>query len=1113
MCNSGLPVDRGAWLDARVEARDREGRAHAVDPRFSVVLEASAGTGKTRVLVDRYVNLLRAGIDPGNVLAITFTRKAAAEMRERVLSTLRDAASRGEIPPAEWRDLRERMGDAAIGTIDAFCLSLLREFPLEADLDPGFAVADETELPHLIDESLDRALRIGRALACSDDRVALVFSQLTEWQVRSGLGSLLDRRLVARDILSRYLVSAPEDLDLATVTRRATGALLEVFGAMPGGLDRLIETGPPEPGFVLLAKGLIALERGVRAGELDPAAVSGIFARAREHFLRQDGHLRSALKYGKARFATEADWRAHRTLVTDHGEAVRNVLLSFRRDLNVLVSRGVWRLFEIADEEYRRTLDAHALLDFSDVLRHTLRLLGQMEEFSQSRFRLESRYHHVLVDEFQDTSRAQWDLVELLVQSWGEGAGLAGSGPLEPSIFIVGDRKQSIYGFRDADVSVFQDATRFLEALRPGSDVRKSISRSHRSVPALLAFVNDVCADIEKTPARSDGFRYDEQDRFPLGDQIAGQDEALGLVLAMSSRACAELTAAEISRLLSDRVPVRDRDTGLARPIRPGDIAILFRSRQSHREFEEALERRGITAYVYKGLGFFDADEVKDVLALIWYLADPTSDLRAAAFLRSRLVGLSDEGLRTLAPHLAASLSADVASGALPALDSADALRLEGSRHACRRWLPLVDRLPPSELLDLILSESSYAVELRGPRLRQASENLKKVRALVRRIQNRGYATFARIAEHVDRLALGDESNAVVDAVDAVSLMTIHASKGLEFPVVFVVNLARGTGGRRDPIRVRLSPSDRTPAVEVGDFQDEREGVEPPTDEEETKRLVYVAFTRARDRLYLGSSVEEENIRPARGSLAEVLPPVLLSRFVTGQTSGAVQWRASSGKVHSFRLCTDAHQPASTRAEAPVTLPCDFVPLLDRTVQRRTVGEMVGGGALPPGTFLGPRSDSLAGTVVHRLLQRVGLDHGLSADELRGLVPGLLRPGEGDEVPEMEEWADGVAAVCRALSSRPDVRAAYGSGERWHEVPFTMREGSGIVRGTIDCLVRTGAGGVTILEFKTGRRRPEHLEQVELYGRAAGALFPGVAVDALLVYSEAAWPLEGAQGA
>jgi ATP-dependent helicase/nuclease subunit A len=251
------------------------------------------------------------------------------------------------------------------------------------------------------------------------------------------------------------------------------------------------------------------------------------------------------------------------------------------------------------------------VLDFSDVLLRALALLRQMEEFSRSRYRLESRYHHVLVDEFQDTSRAQWELISLLVQAWGEGAGLATSGPLLPSIFIVGDRKQSIYGFRDADGSLLAEAGRHLELLRPEGDVRRSISRSFRSVPGLLAFVNDLCHDIDKAPGRRDGFRYEEEDRFPIELPTPKEPtpnaltSILGIVARETPEDCAEDVAAEIARLIADETPVRDRDTGVRRPVRPGDIAVLFRTRDSHREFESALERRGIAAFVYKGPRLF----------------------------------------------------------------------------------------------------------------------------------------------------------------------------------------------------------------------------------------------------------------------------------------------------------------------------------------------------------------------------------------------------------------------------------------------------------------------------------------------------------------------------
>ncbi len=1107
-----LPFDGpGENVAAPPAAPDSMARARAVDPRFNVALEASAGTGKTRVLVDRYINLLRAGVDPSNILAITFTRKAAAEMRERIMATLRAAAARGEIAPARWRELRDRTGDIAISTIDAFCLSLLREFPLEADLDPAFSVADDTELPRLVDEALDRALRICRAAARDDETVALAFSQLGERRVRAGLAGLLNRRIVAPDVLAKYLAaSRAADLDVATASRRAGAALIAVLDSMRGGFDGFLESGPLEPAFLLLARNLRRLRASVHReatleatleAALDPSAVQAMFTRTREHFLTQDGDPRMRSPYPKAAFAVETDWRTHRDLVVTHAEAVARVSAAYRRDLNVLVSRGIWRMFRIADAEYRQTLDAHAVLDFSDLLLRALDLLRRMDDFAQSRYRLESRYHHVLVDEFQDTSRAQWELVSLLIQSWGEGAGLAHTGPLQPSIFIVGDRKQSIYGFRDADVSVLREAARHLDGLRPDGDVRRTISRSFRAVAPLLAFINDVCHDIDKASGRRDGFEYGDTDRFPVdGESAAGGDEALGVVLADTPEACAEITAAEIARLLSAGATVRDRDTGVSRPIRAGDIGILFRTRESHREFEAALERRNIRSYVYKGLGFFDADEIKDVLALVWYLADPVSDLRAAALMRSRLFGISDEALRLLAPNLSDALWAGTPPGALVTLDPVDRRALTEAREATRRWLALVDRMPAAELVDLILSESAYAFELRGPRFHQARENLKKIRSLMRRIQNRGYGTLARMAAHLDRLAVGDEANAAIDALDAVNLMTVHASKGLEFPVVFVVNLARGSGSRRDSVRVTADSSGEGGSVAVGDFQSDADDDHAAKEREETKRLLYVALTRARDRVYLGTALKEGRILPARGSLAEVLPPSFLDHFA--MAADRIEWRASSGRVHRFRVCAAAPRGdagathASLLPEAPgPAVESDFTPL--------GTGDACVAPTPPAAGEHTGQSDRIVGTLVHRILQHCGFDSAGGTTVTRDTVVRMLRHEEiaaASAERTATELADAAVDIYRAIADRPDIRALYMAGDRLHEVPFTMRLDGAVLRGTIDCLVRTAPHRMTVLEFKTGRPRDDHQAQLDRYRQAAGRLFPGVTIDAHLVY-------------
>ncbi|HEV8393359.1 MAG TPA: UvrD-helicase domain-containing protein [Vicinamibacterales bacterium] len=1128
-----LPFDEGDdSLESRLDERDRAARARAVDPRFNVALEASAGTGKTRVLVDRYLNLLKAGVDPVHILAVTFTRKAATEMRERILSSLRVAAERGEIPATRWRELRDRTGDIAVSTIDAFCLSLLREFPLEAGLDPGFSMAEETEVPRLIDESLDRALRACRTVAREDENVALVFAQLGDRRAKAGLAALLSRRLVAPEALRRYLAQGPPEWTVATVAARGASALRDVVGGMRGGLAAFLGSGPAVAQFQLLARHLQVL--GAARGEPTAAAVHAAFARARLYFLTQEGTARKTLPRAakKSTFRSKADYERHRDLVIGHAPSIVAAYASYRRDLNALVARGVWRMYAIAERQYRATLDAHAVLDFPDVLLYTLKLLGQMEEFSQSRYRLESRYHHVLVDEFQDTSRAQWELVSLLVRAWGEGAGLAYQGPLEPTVFIVGDRKQSIYGFRDADVAVLGEAGRAIAQLRPGGDVRRSISRSFRSVPALLAFVNDVCADIDKLPERTDAFTYGEDDLFPVAPPSldSARDTrphpALGLVAGPDVETCAATTAAEIAALVHDGVTIRDRDTGVPRPIRPGDVAILFRTRESHREFEDALALAGLPSYVYKGLGFFDADEIKDVLALLWYLAEPGSDLRAAAFLRSRFVRLSDEALRRLAPGLADALADSVRRGgpsgpngesAAPPLEAADAARLAAARASSARWRARADRMPPAELVDLILHESAYGIELRGARFQQARENLKKFRALLRRIQNRGYSTLGRIASHLDRLAVGDESNASLDATNAVNLMTVHAAKGLEFPVVFLVNLARGTGNRRDYIRIGGGQSSAAASVAVGDFVSEYDEDAQAREREETKRLLYVALTRARDRLYLSSVLKEGRLVAGRGSLAEVLPPTLLDCFAMAAAGLPAEWRAASGQSHAFRAAgpattqvdpafADVREPDVRGPGSALSEPGDHddLDVLDAvpSVRRATDVDMATGEGAPAAEASGSESERVLGTVVHRLLQALGTAPGASAEDAPSMALRLLRPDEAAGLADREAFAARAASVYQALCAHPEVRSLYAAADILHEVPFALRQDGAVVRGSIDCLVRLGPADVTVLEFKTGRPRPEHTGQVALYASVAERLFPGATVVPKLIYTD-----------
>ena len=1108
--------------DAPPPTPDQAAREFAVDPANDVVLEASAGTGKTRVLVDRYVRLIEAGVDPRHILAMTFTRKAAAEMRDRVLALLRRRASEGGLDPARWRDLRDRAGDIEISTIDAFCFGLLREFPLEAGVDPGFDIADETEMARFANDALDLTLRAARGLVIDDETVRLLFTRVKLPVLREAIASLLDRRQVALPAVAHFVArqaSAPT----------AAGAGLRFVNRLRDRLDgtshrpALLNDGPVgAPEFAWLRADLTTLAdlaaalSGPDVQPEAPARVQQLRRRLERYFLTKSGEPRKKIagEFGPSQFTSADARRRHEQSVQALAPGIREEFDRLDADINVLLARGLLRLLTIAADRYERLLEEHALLDFAGMLARAVALLTRQEEFARSRLKLQARYHHVLVDEFQDTSRLQWRLVELLIDAWGEGEGISDA---PTSIFVVGDRKQSIYRFRHAEVTLLDEAARKIGALRGERPVRQAITASFRAVPELLAFVNAAAHEIQSSQVLDERFVYGEADRFDVPAVSPGAlrdgEPVLGVVSTASMPDAAAAVAVEIERLLATAL-VRDR-SGPSRPAKPDDIAILFRARAGHRQFEEALESRGIRTYVYKGLGFFDAPEVQDLQALLRFLAQPESDLRTAEFLRSRFIRVSDTALTRLAPAFSAALIGAEDPDRIAALDEHDRPVLAQARGSVARWLALVDRVPAGELVDLVLRESAYAFEMRGRRLDQARENVKKVRALVRRVENRGYATVGRLAEYFDTLRAGDESNAIVEAAGAVNLMTIHAAKGLEFPIVFVVNLHVGGRGRPGGFSVIDRGPDGSPEVAFNTSEATR--LEELREAEELRRLFYVAITRARDRLYFTAEVDGKGrLRRSVRSLASLLPASLGDVFTAAASGTSVDqdwagrnrtdWDTPQGRF-AFRIC---RPPLSKTEPAPVAEAGHSWPSLATLPaplesDARTLTPVTGAStATTPAVQRRATSrERLTGTVVHRLMQR-RLGRTLDASALTSLVPSLLRSTETVDIDDLDALAADAVALYVRLREQDDLTRLIASGRCEYEVPFSFeppdRPGD-LVRGVIDCLVWTPAGA-TVIEFKTGVPRAEHSTQAGVYARALAAVLDVDEVDVRVVYAE-----------
>ena len=1066
---------------------DQRARDFAVDPRNDVVLEASAGTGKTRVLVERYVRLMEAGVSPRHILAITFTRKAAAEMRDRVLDELR---RRSQVPEDFARDIQ-------ILTIDAFCFGLLREFPLEADVDPGFQIADETAAARFANEALDLTLRAARALLVGDEPLRLLMTRVKPPVLRTALAALLDRRQLALHAVAHYVRRAAPAGGAAGVAAAFVASLQRVF-ASPHRIA-LLDDGPhASPEFGWLRQDIVTMDRVLDQG---PAGAQQLRRRLERYFLTKDGAPRRKIggSFPVELFPTPQARRRHEAAVQALAPGVHLAIEALDRGVNGLLSQGLLRVLAIVVDKYERLLAEHAVLDFPAMLDRSVRLLSRQEEFARSRLKLQSRYHHLLVDEFQDTSRLQWRLVELLVDAWGEGEGVTDA---PTSIFVVGDRKQSIYRFRHAEVSLLDEAAGKILQLRPGRVVRQSITTSFRAVPELLSFVNALATSIQSTEAGDEPFVYRESDRFPVPDVSPGAlrdgSPVIGLIAEPSIAACASAVAAEIARLVGKTL-VRDA-RGPMRPAAPDDIAVLFRARTGHQYFEEALEARGIRTYVYKGLGFFDAPEVQDLQALIRYLAKPDSDLRAAEFLRSRFVRVSDAALARMAPEFARALRDP--GWTAPALEPIDAHLLTAAREALPRWLACADRVPPGELLDLVIGESAYAVEMGGPRLDQARENVKKLRSLVRRVESRGYATLGRLAEYFDTLRTGEESNAAIEATGCVNLMTIHAAKGLEFPIVFIVNLHMPGRGRASGFSVIERGSGGEPEVSFGSSEGTR--LEDQRDVEELRRLLYVAVTRARDRVYLAAEIDaKQRVRRGARSLAGLLPESLLDTFAAVARDPAatrVTWDSGYG-TFTCDVCRamDAAPVVTPPLSGDRVATVDLAPLAAPS-DRRPRTRPAAAGRADHLTIDEPQNDSrrLLGTLVHRLFQS-----STAPDRAAEAAASLVSAEELVDVADRAALITDAAALYQVLRERADVVEVLVSGTCRYEVPITYAppdEAGGLVRAVVDCIVFAPDGSATVLEFKTGRPRPEHDAQAELYRRAVAAALENTRVKVRIIY-------------
>lgn len=854
-----------------------------------VAVTAGAGAGKTRVLVNRYIGLLESGeCDVENIVAITFTNKAANEMKERIREMVTQAIASGAAKGDRWESVKDRLSAAYIGTIHSFCGRLLRENPVEARVDPRFSVLDEVESKIILGRSARAAV-----LHVLDSGVAEVESLVSEMGLAKVVSAVMKTYSAIRGT-GKSLEDA-EKLSWETFRRAASGTV-SIVDQLEQELDALLDLerqGRENPATLHPFKEVrpsvmqaLATVRRAANGSV-PEGISVSVA----------GDILKDLEALKRSFNSRIRREPYKS-IRESVQALAGELSACVWDLVVIPTalRGFFRILREIDERYAREKKLRIALDYEDLQLKARDLLKRHEsvlEFYRRKFK------HIMIDEFQDTNGLQEEIIRLLCgESLGEG----------PILFIVGDPKQSIYKFRGAEVSIFN---RVKEDISRSGGEGISLARNFRTASPIMDVINAFFERLMQ-PAQFEGeglldrlspgrasqlIEFERVVYEPIIAERRKEDDPprVELLVAPRDRSGvreqvafeADILARRIRQLVEEKAEIvyeehteGGRKREVARPVKYGDIAILFAAGTRMKEYERALYEAGVPYYTVSGRGFYETEEVRDVLTLLKCINSEADLISLAGSLRSPFFGVSDETLLKLVMD-----KGDLAIGLMEFEDVKDLSgdereRLSFAKGVIQEARSLRSRLSAHELIEFLLERTGYeAYVLTRFAGTRALANLRKlVRIAESFFDVPEILTLSDFLEHVDLLKTSGvkEAEAAVEAEtgDTVKLMTIHASKGLEFPVVAVADLGtkfnldlpdvifdrdlglglsmvvEGLGeGKMSSLKYALVSLDRWRAIE------------------ERKRQLYVAMTRARDYLILSGAA----ISPDKQGMADDL--------------------------------------------------------------------------------------------------------------------------------------------------------------------------------------------------------------------------------------------------
>jgi len=1144
----------------------------ACDPKLNATVSASAGSGKTWLLITRIVRLLIDGAEPGNIIALTFTRKAAGEMQIRLNERLFEMATANEkelidllqligcdttepnktIAAGLYEKLMHSLYPVRIQTFHSFCQDILSRFPLEADIPPGFELLEDSSLLErqawqmLFDEArsskqlnheLDTIMQFCNGPDNTLTALRSFLSHRSDWwaytrhsknpvaYANAQLAQLLQIDENSDDPIQHFL---NEDIKLQ----------LMVFA----NLLREIKNKTSE-------KHADSIDKALKTPDIETQ-----FSLIKSAFLKKDGE---ALVQGRKHSAatekklgtenTDKFLELHQTI----SAAIQQVDEQLKRLLTLKINSAWYFSGNRYVEIYQRLKTEMRQLDFTDLEWKCYELLQHADNAHWVQYKIDQRIDHILIDEFQDTNPTQWHLLSPILEE------IAANPEQRPrSVFLVGDEKQSIYSFRRANPALQTQASDWLaERL----DARATpLDFSRRSSDAIIHCVNQIFQQpdiqaimtsftthgthLNDLPGRvslCELFAEDKSDAEENDDETIIFRNPLKQAREISSTTLrhkeADYIARQILHLKNSAEPMTDG--AIVRPLEFGDVLILMRNRTHIEVYEQALKQYGIPFIGSKKGGLLDNLEIQDLSCLLNTLITPYNNLALAQVLKSPVFSASDDDLILLSRETRETHWYKRLLLLAEENDEALSRPLQRAAKLLPHWQQLAEQLPVHDALDRIFSEGNiikhYVAANRTQNKQKVAANCQRFLELSLETDSGRYPSVTRFLQRLDHLqnfstnppeeplSQSDESR--------VRLMTIHGSKGLESPIVFLADcnstasnknayasLVRWPANQPQPANFQLQLSkDNTDQITQRIQQEKLD-----EQKREELNLLYVALTRAREQLYIsGVASKRSKDESWYQTIADGLEAVTTTEATIDEVSCKIYRHldyksASIQQAEKNIATTDKTSTVDERLLKPIEkLPPSFFLLAPSS--------HTDSNDAPDGAETGADENNIyqrelakwRGTTIHRIIELLceTSDYPATKQSIERIQQ-QIKTELLFSKPAYAEHLDACVKEAVATFNHAEFAAIFkpaADAQTYNEMPLLFQQGKQGVYGIIDRVIKS-ANDITIIDYKSHQLNEnesaqdvasQFASQLDYYRSGVGKLWPGLAIKTGVLFT------------